>query len=181
MDFSVASSLFVGLFFFFTLLYQYDLMETFLKNQIFNPAVINFSTALSGVGNRTHYHKLPQRNSLAKWDPPSQESQFPCLVIIQVFSKTHRWGKMTRESCWLWQDFLGVILNALTWALQPTPACVAPASLSTSGPGVGVGEKEIDVWSWLTISRGRNAAWELGEKTKHWLCASKMKHLFIVP
>lgn len=58
MDFSGVSSFFVGLFFFFALLYQYDTTETFLTNQIFNPATINFSTALSGVENRTHSHKL---------------------------------------------------------------------------------------------------------------------------
>lgn len=118
------------------------------------------------------------------WAPPSQEWQLPGLGIIHVFSKPHRWGKITRLSCWLWQGFLGVIPIALTWALQPTPACVAPASLSTSGPGVGVGWTRywclVLINHWLTTSRHRNAAWELGEKIKCSLCASKMKHLFIV-
>lgn len=125
-------------------------METFLKNQIFNPAVIKFSTPCSGVGNRTQRKKdtnkqisfscsLPQWHFHAKWALPSQGWQLPSLGIIHVFSKTHRWEKMTSDSCWLWQGFFGVIHTALTWALQPRAACVAPAPLSPSGPGVGVG------------------------------------------
>jgi len=45
---------------------------------------------------------------------------------------------MIRDSYWLWHDFLGAIPIKPAWALQPTTAYLAPASLSISGPGAGM-------------------------------------------
>lgn len=176
MEFSGVSTLFVGLFFFFTLLYHYDLMETFLKNQIFKPATIKFSTPRSGLGNnpltQTPFScRLPQWHSRAEWEKLRNN---PCIFPCGA----KRWPETA-------VGFDRVSLELLTLHSPEPCSQQQPVWLQLPCPPQGLEwvwtEQGIDVWCWLTILRDRKPPWELEGEIEHSLWAKKMKYLFIVP
>lgn len=148
--------------------------------RFFNPATIRFSAPRLGVGNNpltqttfslqtftmTFLCKLCSVWKTRKGNLAAHEQR--------VFSKAHRWEKVIRDSCWLWHGFLGAVHVTLTWALQPTTAYLAPASVSSSGPGAGMDWKTY--WDSVLINHLQGQECSLGAGVENQALALSKKN-----